>query len=81
MSLISRLFAAAGITRRATPADDARKRRRKLGKQLMTPEREALIARAMAVRQAKQDLLGDLADSAGTKRVADVIRRMMDDKR
>ena len=59
---------------------DLAARREALAERLMTPERAALIARALEVQRSKQQVFRELADKVGQERMAEMIRRMMDER-
>lgn len=85
MGFLRNLFMGSAARRRATAKPAApeaiEEQRRQLEKQVMTPERQELIAQAMAVRQSKQALLKELETSVGAERMAEALRRMMNDGR
>jgi hypothetical protein len=54
--------------------------REALAERLMTPERAELIARALEVQRSKQAVFKELADKVGQERMAEMIRRMMDQR-
>lgn len=62
-----------------SPADLAAQREM-LAERLMTPERAALIAHALEVQRSKQQVFKELAEKVGQERMAEMIRRMMDER-
>ena len=52
--------------------------RQALAERLITPEREALIARALEVQRSKQQVFDELANQVGQERMAEAIKRMME---
>lgn len=52
--------------------------RQALAERLITPEREALIARALEVQRSKQQVFDELASQVGQERMAEAIKRMME---
>lgn len=62
-----------------TPADLSAQREA-LAERLMTPERAELIARALEVQRSKQQVFKELADKVGQERMAEILRRMMEQR-
>jgi len=83
MGFLSRLFGGSKDERRPKkrPVSRVQSQYRQLQKQMMTPDREALIAQAMAVRRAKQTIFKGLGEDDGAERVTNALRRVMERQR
>lgn len=81
MGFLSKLLGVqkGGGAAKPTPADLSAQRDA-LAARLMTPERAALIARALDVQRSKQAVLRELSDRMGQERMAEILRRMMDER-
>ena len=78
MGILSKLF---GAPKPAAPTpEELSAQRQALAAQIMTPEREALIARALEVQRSKQAVFKEMADKVGQERMAEMIRRMMEQR-
>ncbi|GIK98153.1 MAG: hypothetical protein BroJett029_23620 [Alphaproteobacteria bacterium] len=77
----------AKLLRSRKPAESAKPsqgdlatQREALAGRLMTPERAALIAHALEVQRSKQQVFKELAEKVGQERMAEMIRRMMEQR-
>jgi hypothetical protein len=78
VGILNKLF---GAPKPAAPTQaDLSAQRQALAAQIMTPEREALIARALEVQRSKQAVFKEMADKVGQERMAEMIRRMMEQR-
>lgn len=81
MGFLSKLLGASKPPKAAPPTRGALAgQRQALAERLMTPERAELIARALEVQRAKQQVFKELADEVGQERMAEMIRRMMNQR-
>lgn len=80
MGFLSKLL---GKPRQAPPAaptpEELSAQREALAEKLITPERAELIARALEVQRSKQAIFKELTEKIGQERMAEALRRMMNE--
>lgn len=80
MGFLSKLLGKPRQTAPAAPTpDQLSAQRAALAEKLITPERAELIARALEVQRSKQAIFKELTDKIGQERMAEALRRMMNE--